>query len=251
MKELIPEAPGSVIEHPAAGYRHEYQYIQESKVMTFTEKAEYLAFHVSNKRHPDGRIYLHYDDNGVLVANSVSPYAEIFEDNIEDKIKGLVMALKRKRYLTFSSCQGHELRARRFVGVAFCSEQSRREFTDKIIAANIWGVQVVLKDTIANIQSTVSDDGKMHGAVSKLGLEEREIVNTNSESAAFNILFRRTHDEYYFADLEILPERGWLNMLSTPIKSAKELYAKLYRWDEITAQVTSVIEGKDFPRYRY
>ena len=68
------------------------------------------------------------------------PYAESFFDNIEPKIAPLVSALHKKRYLTYSSCEGHDYTYRRYVGLAFSDEESRDYVVDQVKALKLWGL---------------------------------------------------------------------------------------------------------------
>ena len=96
---------------------------QKLQFNTPEEFIYYMTHKVNNTLHKNGRIYMKIDDNGNLFANSVSPYSEQFLSNIEEKIKPLVTALHNKRYLTYSSCEGHGLSYRRYVGIAFADEK--------------------------------------------------------------------------------------------------------------------------------
>ena len=70
------------------------------------------------------------------------PYAESFFDNIEPKIAPLVSALHKKRYLTYSSCEGHDYTYRRYVGLAFSDEESRDYVVDQVRGTQALGVEL-------------------------------------------------------------------------------------------------------------
>ena len=131
------------------------EYLQE-EVLNFVCEVDYMYYishKVNNVKQKDGRIYLKMVD-GILHANSLSPYAEKFEDNIEKGIKPLVMALKKKRYLTYSSSMGHGPSFRRYVGLAFADEETRDYVAKEINNLNIIGVITKKMDTVSNMKVT-------------------------------------------------------------------------------------------------
>jgi hypothetical protein len=234
-----------------SGYVSEYKYQHEVKEMTLHEQAEYLAFNVHNKIQKNGRINLGMDSNGQLISNSVSPLADGFIRNVEPKIKNIVSALHEKRYLTYSSCQGHTYENRRYVGLAFGDKSSRDAFKGAIDELELYGVKVSYKDTVYNLNSSVIPGINAKVEVHKVdGLEERERKYTNSEAEAFNIIFKRKYAKYYFAELLIYGVKPKFCWIRFPIRSLKFLFLKMFKWDATTTKVMEHIKDPKFPKYR-
>ena len=131
------------------------------------------------------------------------PYAESFFDNIEPKIAPLVSALHKKRYLTYSSCEGHDYTYRRYVGLAFSDEEQGLcggpgEGTQAL------GVELRKFDQVAN-QDIDTGRLKPHQKAPKyLGkyrpgdlIQDEWKARKDAETRAFNIQFHRSYDTYF------------------------------------------------------
>lgn len=213
----------------------------------------HITHKVNNVKHHNGRIYLKIENDGKLFANSVSPYSEKFNDNIEDKIKPLVMALHNKRYLTYSSCEGHGLTFRRYVGLAFADPESRSYVESKIKELKLPGVLVKKFDHVAN--QKIEQNTKGHPIFVNKFTEDQEIELQKlrqQETHTFNIQFHRKYEKYCFLEIVILKEVRF-NTLN-PIKLANMLwitFLKKFYWDKITSKIVNKINSKDFKKYQY
>lgn len=216
----------------------------------FASREEYLHFvthKLNNKLWEDGRINMGIDPSGRVLANSVSPYSETFWDNVEPKLQPLVKALRDKRYLTYSSCEGHCLQSRRFVGIAFWSDQAREEFALKIESLGLFAVKCRRVDHVANMRTKESKTGEIEFTRSdKVTATDN---NKKDEVDGFNISFHRKYDTYYFMELIIFDETP---KVTGPISFAKALWLrwlKKNRWDATTEKITNFIRSKAIPTY--
>lgn len=101
--------------------------LSELKPLDEEEKRSKIVNTVYNKKWPDGRIY-GLSQDGSYTSHSVSPYSKFFLDNIEERIKPLIIALKEKGYLSLSSCEGHSIYFKRYVTLIFPSKETAVEF---------------------------------------------------------------------------------------------------------------------------
>jgi hypothetical protein len=214
---------------------------------TLNEILHKLYFETVNKRQPDGRINGGLDRNGNPVYYFVSPYADRFWENVEPGVEPLVRALKAKRYLTYSSCEGHCLTSRRYVGIAFADHESRERFCAPIEAATIPGVVINRLDTAANQIAEVTESGTV-----KL---VKERPDPAKEAVGFNYAFGRDYEHYCFIELIIcdkLPkaEPLWL-LIRYPLSHGPALLRKFFRWNAITKRVVDLIQSDAVPKYRY
>ena len=229
--------------HQHSEVRQEQSVIQQ---LSKAEIAHRLHFRTSNKLQKDGRINAGVDAQGNLLAISVSPFARSFRKNIEPGIWPVVSILRAKGYLTYSSCEGHSLRSRRFVGVAFGDQASRDDFIERVRAWGEWGVFARPKDTIANLQSW-SEGGSVKTRNAK---NENVGLSPEEEAYGFNVMFKTDYPRFYFAELIIYDEWPVGYWLYHPIKAIQAGMAKKWHWDRTTAKVAGGIRDDAFPLFK-
>ena len=257
MRDSITNPIVVVAPAPSIENRYLQAYLVENiaDFKTREEYCHYITHKINNVVHKDGRIYLRIDNNKNLIAASVSPYSTTFTDNIEEKIKPLVLAFKKKRYLTYSSCMGHGQDFRRFVGLAFCDEESRQYVADQIMGLKIPGVKVNFRNTVTNSKVTQNSRTKLpeFGVYSNKEKEEREAnPDLELETFCFNIQFHRQYSEYFFLEIVILEAISY-NYEGIP-KEILKIFQRLYKtlfWDYLTNKVVALIESDSFKRYSY
>lgn len=191
-------------------------------------------------------------NNGELNANSVSPYAKKFWTNIEPGVKELVEALIAKRYLTYSSCEGHGPTFRRYVGLAFADEESREYVIKQITDLGLFGVITKKFDSVCNMFSRPKEKTSKP-QISKLSEEEKILkVNLETETKYFNVEFHRNYEKYYF--LEIIITDAISYKKEGVFKEIKKVFLKLYKTffcNFLTKKVESLIKSKEFKKYPY
>lgn len=228
--------------------------IEQSK-NNFKSKED-LIYHLTHKTnnvvHDDGRIYLKINANGELFAQSISPYSETFIENIEPKIRDLVKSLIEKRYLTYSSCEGHGISFRRYVGLAFCDEVSRNHIKEEITKLNLPGVFCIEKEAVSNNKIEFSEKSYYY--------KEREIPENikKEEIEAFNIQFHRNYEEYFFLEIVILKEIPYFHVnwksfkfYTTVIKNFSLIIRKLFFVEVYTKKITNLIKSDLIKKYKY
>lgn len=260
---INPVAPPSIVAYAQAHSVREFLLVAQAPEQQFATEEEaiyYLTHKINNVRHEDGRIYMKLTKDGQLYANSVSPYAETFFENIEPKIAPLVSALHKKRYLTYSSCEGHDYTYRRYVGLAFSDEESRDYVIDQVKALKLWGVELRKFDQVAN-QDIDAGRLKAHQQAPKyLGkFRPSELSQDDwqarkaAETRAFNIQFHRNYDTYFFLEIVIFTDLDlsltWL--LKNPLKSVWLYFMKKYLWDRTTQKIVTLVESEQFRKYQY
>lgn len=232
--------------------------IELKKVKNQFEKTEELIYHIThntnNVTHKDGRIYLKINANGELFAQSISPFSKTFFDNIEPKIKDLIQSLMDKRYLTYSSCEGHNMTFRRYVGLAFVDADSREHIINEIKNLNLYGIEYHLKDSVANCPIEFNDKGNYtykNKIIPKTEISEKEIE-------AFNIQFHRQYERYYFLELIILkavPDfKGKIisfSFIKWIFNNIPLIFAKKFLVDVYTKKITDLIKSDRVKKYKF
>lgn len=242
---VLPGMPGLTAPAPE---RPGWQQVQPAAVpQTLEEILHKLHFETVNTRQPDGRINGGTDRNGNPIYYFVSPYAERFWDNVEPGVVPLVRALRSKRYLTYSSCQGHCLRSRRYVGIAFADHESREAFCRPVEQAGLPTVRINRLDHAANQQAEVTDSGTVRLV--------RQAADPDKATVSFNHAFGRSYADYVFAELIIcdqLPQGRplWL-AVRHPATIGPIVWHKLFAWDRLTREVAALIRSDAVPRYRF
>lgn len=210
----------------------------------------YITHKVNNVKQKGGRIYMKME-NGDISANSVSPYAEKFMDNVEEKIQPLVSALRGKRYLTYSSCMGHGFSFRRYVGLAFSDEETRDYVAQQIKSLKLLGVKTVPFDNVSNTRVTVNERTKKP-TFGKYTEEERQKINYAHEAETFNIQFHRNYERYYFLEIVILDVIKFeYEGIVQELKKLGWKFVKTFLWDYLTEKVVDKINSKNFKKYPY
>ncbi len=222
---------------------------QASSFASRRDYLKYLTHEVNNAVQADGRINMGYDDKGRVMANSVSPYSQKFWDNVEPKIHDLVKALRLKRYLTYSSCEGHCLQSRRFVGLAFWSDKAREEFAKRIEKLGLLGVKCRRLNHVANMVTKEKPDGSIDFArANKVTAND---YDSKDEVDGFNISFHRKYERYYFLELIIFDEAPDIKGPISLIKATYLKTLKKYLWEKSTAKITAAISSHQFPTYSH
>ena len=220
------------------------------------QSKEELIYHLTHKTnnilHEDGRIYLKINASGELFAQSISPYSETFLNNIEPKIKELVQAFINKRYLTYSSCEGHGLSFRRYVGLAFCDENSRRHIKEEILKLKLPGVYCVEKEAVSNNVIEYSEKSYYY--------KEKAIAENikEQERESCNIQFHRSYDQYYFLEIVILKDIPYfyfniknINSYKIIFKNFGLIFRKLFFVETYTKKITQLINSEKIKKYRF
>ena len=175
----------------------------QKSVFTNRELLQRSFFQNTNKfKGIDGRTFDYIDENGEYVSSRVSPYSLFIEDNLEPKIKDVVLVLLKKGYLTTDSCQGHSDRKYRFVNVAFNTQQQLEKFK-KFISINkfISFEEIDLREPQKNGYVVVYDQcGNNNQSIEKM--------KKNSSSYGdcvdyFNMMFLRDYDNYFLLKVKI------------------------------------------------
>jgi len=174
-----------------------------------------------NILHSDGRIYV--DGDGI--AQTLSPYAPDFYENIEEEIKPLVSALVAKGYLTYSSCAGHQAVKRRFVAIAFPDKESCRKFVNAArLTYSHWLVSYQVK----------------YGTDYYFVDESNVMFHTNFLNTE---IFYRGYSDYWFVELSIGK--------NTPpsFKNIISILAKKFLREKVTNKLVKAIYSQEFPYY--
>lgn len=241
---ILPSTPRIVIEQLVAA-----QTKSQIEFKTTEELLRHIKYNISNIKHPDGRINLGLDEHGREIANSVSPYSRIFEEQLEDGIKEVVLALTSKRYLTYSSCEGHDIWGRRFVGLAFNSVEEREKFCSFFEKFKKYGVEFQCNDSPSNIESSVLNGKIKYNKLLPCEAKEKDEKQKELEVMTFNCQFRRNYQEYFFVDLVILDffKQGfWQSFYNIYLWLLKK-----YFWKNITFKILQKIQDKSFPNYKF
>ena len=126
-------------------------YQQQEQNQPILQSAEdghrYAMFVKGNDHLINGRTYCFKDEDGNYVSTFVSQYSDIIEDNLEPEVKEGVLALHKKGYLTFTSCQGHDDSKHRYIGVVFNTKEQKRQFVSEM---NSLGCDIHWYDNVIN-----------------------------------------------------------------------------------------------------
>jgi hypothetical protein len=185
-----------------------------------------------NKKWPDGRIYGMSKD-GKYVSHSVTPYANSFLDNIEEKIKPLIIALKDKNYLSMSSCQGHCLWDRRFVMLVFPSKETAEDFTKQFPFKLKFNIKHCTE--MLNVKLDIDQYGTIKNA------SKEALVNNSRQSIKYvNAFCKRSYTDAWFVEMilaDVIPYNKY-------IRYFKQIIFKKFFLERFTAKVTKFIESK-------
>lgn len=218
------------------------------------ELLEYISHNINNNKHSNGRIYMQIDKDGNLFAHSVSPYSKTFNDNVENGVKDLISILRKKRYLTYSSCEGHGNSYRRYVGLAFADEESRDIVANYILNLKIKGIFTKKFNTVSNQNSSISNNTKINyeTKINPMDLTGDELIyHKEKEAQYFNISFHRSYENYCFLEIVILEEIYPKMFWKEPFKFLWLYFMKKYKWDALTTKLNKALEDNKFPKYKY
>lgn len=254
--DITPISPSAYVSYAVIPQFINEFVLVEKRQESFKSEKEfiyYLTHQVNNKKNKNGRIYMKIDENGLLYANSVSPYSETFLDNIEPGIKNLVNGLINKRYLTYSSCEGHGNSFRRYVGLAFADKESRSYVKQSIDNLNIWGVKTRELSSVINQNIEMKANSKQINYKEKFDPEKQDnTILKEKEVNTFNIQFHRNYEEYHFLEIIILEEIPLdKSFWKSPFYNTFLIFMKKYFWDKQTEKITKAINSKEFKSYRY
>lgn len=189
-----------------------------------------------NKKWPDGRIY-GLDKDGNYVSHSVTPYAKSFLDNIEDGIKPLVIALRDKGYLSFSSCEGHCLWDRRFVMLVFPSKEAALEFQERI-PFNLT-FKIIHCTDMLNVELSVDEYGRINNA------EKKQLHNELEQSLKYvNTFIKRNYADAWFLEMIIADPIPYTNGVLKYFKNIKQILFKKFFLTSYTKRITDFITNK-------
>lgn len=250
MKNSILEIPGIYIQKEIKNMTKDVILAQKQKDLSMSEFTYYLTHEVNNKINSNGRINMGLDKNGNMINGSisVSPYSKTFESNIEPQIKNLVNILKNKRYLTYSSCEGHGYSFRRYVGIAFVNEEERDYVYNYVNNLKIFGVLLKKIETVSNLvlKSTKVKQYQLNKVQKNNNLTENEIN-------CFNVQFHRNYEYYCFLEIIILNEIPYhfKDYIKEPIKNSILFISKLFFWNKITKILENKLSQDNFKKYKY
>lgn len=111
---------------------YQQQESNEPQLQNAEDGHRYSMFVKGNSHMINGRTYCYKDEDGNYVSSFVSQYSDIIEQNLEPRVKDGVLALHKKGYLTFTSCQGHDDSKHRYIGVVFNTKEQKKDFIKNI-----------------------------------------------------------------------------------------------------------------------
>ena len=189
-----------------------------------------------NKKWPNGRIH-GLDKSGNYVSHSVTPYAKTFLDNIEDKIKGLVLAFKNKGYFSISSCEGHSLWDRRFVMLIFPSKQAAEDFTKQLP----FNLTYNLKHANEFLNTYIDYDqyGNINNASKQIPSND-----TNKSLAYINAFTKRNYADAWFLEVIIADSIPYSTGLIKYFKNIKLIIFKKFFINSYTNKITDFITNQ-------
>lgn len=190
-----------------------------------------------NKKWNDGRIYALSQD-GSYSSHSVSPYAKTFLDNIEEKIKPLILALKDKNYLSISSCEGHTIYFKRYVTLVFPSKMTALEFQSRLPFKKL---KFNLKHCTEVLNNAVEHDE--YGNI--INTKKVEPINNKENAVEYiNCLVKRNYVDAWLLEViisdQIHHEDGW----GKYFRNWKEILFKKFFMESFTKKLTKFIEKK-------
>jgi hypothetical protein len=181
---------------------------------TLDEQIFYVTHNIHNRKQKNGRINRFNTETGQYSANSVSPFAENFEsNNIEPKIQPVVSALLSRGYYTYSSCAGHCLSDRRFVGIAFPNLMLKIRFLAQMSHLRGMGVSFRELESVVNQKSAITATGLETIPYGEAG---QRYVSLEEETHVFNIQFHEEAERFYFVEMIILEGADTCSGLQNP-----------------------------------
>lgn len=196
-----------------------------------------------NKKWPNGRIYAKSEKDGYS-SHSVSPYADTFLDNIEENIKPLILALKKKGYLSISSCEGHGIYFRRYITLVFPSRETALEFQAHIP----FRLKYILKHCTESLNTKLDVDE--YGNI--LGNKVVDsFVDREGSIRYINFLIKRSYVDAWLLELiisdRLKDEDGYWKY----IKNWRQVLFKKFFMNWYTRKLTKFIQSDKFPANIY
>lgn len=206
---------------------------------TFKEKVHDLQ-HKNLNKEKDGRINCGFDEDGKILAHSVSPYSKEFFSAIEPKIKPLMSALRNKLYLTTSSCQSHCLYSRRYVTLAFWSHKCADNFVYEI-SRLVPGIifKKFKAESYMNMVMEWDENGNFKGL-------KRGNATKEAATRSLNMMFDRNYEEYIIVEMIIAEE---ITNKDTWFSSLKKKLFKIFFMEKRTKQLVDAILSDDVSWY--
>lgn len=231
----------SVVEVVAPSAPSHIQIQEEKETQNKHWMEEHPAFQPVNKLRSNGRIISGYDQNGLPVGASVSPFIQEFYTQVESDIAPVVMALKDKGYFTVSSCGGHPLRT--LVTLCFPTRVQRAEFAERIKAFDLPTVRFEDADFFFNVNGEVAKNGRRY-IESNIDNDLSLDYYRNQEAELLNLMFFRNYEKYVFLTIYLLDD--WHPLLH-PIRAYRTRKA-LPSKANIVAKFAEGISSNDFPQ---
>jgi hypothetical protein len=212
--------------------------IEKRKELSYKDKLIQACNQSLNRRWADGRIY-HLDSNGNYASHSVSPYSKSFLDNIEDKIKDLVLALKSKGYLTISSCEGHSIYFKRYVTVIFPDKESATQFRAQLP----FNLKYKLQHAVEVLNNNLEIDD--YGNIIK---NTKDHGNQQLDQAIdyISCFAKRPYQDAWLLEIIISEQLLSDQNIFYYFKNLKEIFFKTFLIDRFTKKLTNYILSSKF-----
>lgn len=157
----------------------------------------------------------------------------------------MVDVLIKKRYLTYSSCEAHDLSFRRFVGLAFADEDSRQYVIDYITKLNIKRITLNSIDSVSN-QKRRKQSIRYEEKYNPL------LVENEYETLSFHIHFHRNYSSYFFLEIRRLDSVDiGLSLFKNPTKNSWLFFMKIFFWDKLTKRLCDELVKDSFKKYKF
>jgi hypothetical protein len=228
---------------------HPYQIetIQQEQISQEQQVRNQLFYQGNRRKGKDGRTYNYIDDRGEYISNFVSQYSNIIQNNIEPKIKDLVLGLHERGYLTWASCQGHlGDQKRRWVGLAFNDITQKnllmREINDLNLPIYFYNNHVNSRQQQREEGKWFQDGLQLHIPWTQHNYKQleniREATYSNDDMTKFwNIMFQRNYNEYHSTIMSV----GYPIVRSTAWKTLKQNL--FYDWKYVD-KITDILTDK-------
>jgi len=163
-----------------------------------------------------------------------SPRSPTFWQFIEIEMHGLIDAFKKKGYLTFSSCAGHDIYGRSFVAIAFPDLLTSNEF---IAHFNQWSISVFGFNKYVWAKMKLLRDYEDYDKNDNLIEfdEERHLAMINH----YNKCFFRGYKEYVMVEITMGPN----NPPKFSLAFLKLAYWKIFKREQAIKDVEAYVEN--------
>lgn len=170
--------------------------VEKQKLKSRVLSQEDLVNTTFNRRQPGGRIYFKLDEEGKSLSHSVSPYSDVYLDNIEEELHEWAKAIRKAGYLTISSCAGHSTYEETFITFAV----NKREQMEKVKnhLGKMFLVNIYEKDLLYyNNNVLVKENGRYDLVRKKEKSKRQDVINY------LNTLFLRGYNDYVVFDVQV------------------------------------------------